>query len=525
MVSTWFPKPADAGALCLVGTSSGFSAASLFELIHQVDAQEWRSKVGVCGRDEGSGKTTTRLLAAGDWVLKTDVARARDSADELVEELARLAALARRTDLWHPTKQWAVMRVEDAWLPLSVCRQLVTLRALEPLSARIEAWTRMIAFGVQADIERGVGLDLNPANFGFEESVGRLYYLDDETSPRLGKAELASAVAARLPEEPEAGDDEPWRTWGHELRLVLEPMCGLDTEELAEELRRYPLLPRFAARLAVLLDGLVPPPAARSHNVRSPRPDPSLTCILADVHGNLPALEAVLTAARASGADSYLFLGDAVGYGPWPAECVARLAELPQAVWVRGNHDHAAATGEISIGMNRLARLTADWTSHELSAGDRAWLASLPPEHRQPDWLAVHGAPKDPHRFFAYVYELTYEENLAHLAELRVPICFYGHTHVAYVHERSALGLARKLGAPSAWEPAWQPRPDEVALVNPGSVGQPRDGDRRAAFALWDRRVQRIVFRRIPYPIERTMRAIRANDLPEELIARLEAGR
>jgi diadenosine tetraphosphatase ApaH/serine/threonine PP2A family protein phosphatase len=523
-VTAWFPKPADARDLRLVSTQAGFSVTALFALLHQPDAIEWRSKVGVAGRLDGSGKATTRLLAAGDWVLKTDVARAWDSADELVDELARLEALARRTGLWHPTKQWAVMRGESGWLPLSICRKLVTLRALAPLAARLEAWTKMIAFGVGANLERGVGLDLNPANFGFEEPGGRLYYLDDETTPRLGRAELASAVAARLPEEPDTAELETWRAWGQELRGVLVPLCGPDLSELVDELRRYPLLPRFASRLEALIDGLTPA-AASSPRPPATRRAPALTCVLADVHGNLPALEAVLTAAEASGADSYLFLGDAVGYGPWPAECVARLAELPQAVWVRGNHDHAAATGEISLGMNRLARLTATWTAAQLSAADRAWLAALPPEHREPGWLAVHGAPKDPHRFFAYVYELTYEENLAHLAELRVPICFYGHTHVPFVHERSALGVARKLGAPSAWEPAWQPRAGEVALVNPGSVGQPRDGDPRAAFALWHRRSQRVAFRRIPYPIERTLRAIRANDLPEELLARLEAGR
>ncbi len=515
-MSTWFPKPARAGDLEMVGSAGLLSAAALFELLHLPSAQEWRSKVGVAGKADGSGKATTRLLAADGWVLKTDIARAREGGDELREELERMAALARLTKLWHPTKQWAVMRTSDGYLPLSVCRELRTLRAVTPLSARLDAWTRMLSFGVQTHIERGVGLDLNPSNFGFERPDERLYYLDDETTPRLGWAELASAIVSRLPEEPEADDSDLWRRWGAALRPILEPICGGALVELDAELRRYPLHSRFTGRRDALLEGL-----ARPRRRRAVRSDPEFTCVLADVHGNLPALEAVLDAAQSAGVDSYIFLGDAVGYGPWPGECVARLAELPRAACVRGNHDHAIATGSIHAGMNSLARRAATWTIEQLGAAEREWLASLPLEHRAENWLAVHGAPKDPNRFLAYVYELTYEENLQHVAGMELSICFYGHTHVPFVHERSAAGAIRKLRAPSGWTLGER----QVALVNPGAVGQPRDGDRRAAFALWDRRAGSIDFHRVPYRIEDTLQAIRARGLPEELASRIEEGR
>ncbi|NIR60226.1 MAG: hypothetical protein GWO02_12270, partial [Gammaproteobacteria bacterium] len=93
-----------------------------------------------------------------------------------------------------------------------------------------------------------------------------------------------------------------------------------------------------------------------------------------DVHGNLPALEAVLEKCRSLEVDSYLFLGDAVGYGPFPRECVRRLAELPDATFIRGNHDHALGTRNAGEGMNRLARSCAEWTDAQLSDEDREWL-------------------------------------------------------------------------------------------------------------------------------------------------------
>lgn len=513
----WFPKPPSPQDIRLVGARGALSSEDLFELLHREGAEEWRSKVGVAGRADGSAKPTTRLLAAGEWVLKSDVGRAGATAGELSEELSRVAALARRTGLWHPTKQWAVFWTGESWLPLSVCRRLVSLRAVEPVEARIEGWSDMIALGVQAAVERGVGLDLNPANFGFEDLGGRLYYVDDETTTELGWSELASAVAGRLPEEPDADDDDLWRAWGRRLREIVAPLCREGPTELVEELERYPLVPRFATRLDALVAGL----RSASRRREQARRAPSLTCVFGDVHANLPALEAVLAAAEAAGVDSYLFMGDAVGYGPWPKACVERLAELPGAVFVRGNHDHAIASGELAPGMNHLARRTAEWTAGQLGEAERRWLASLAPEYRGDDWLAVHGAPKDPHRFFAYVYELTYENNLDRLEELAIPLCFFGHTHVSAAIARTPSGHTRKLMGPAEVNIG----SGSLLLVNPGSAGQPRDGDRRAAYALWDRRAQRIAMRRVPYPIERTCEEIRAQGLPPELIDRLELGR
>jgi diadenosine tetraphosphatase ApaH/serine/threonine PP2A family protein phosphatase len=143
----------------------------------------------------------------------------------------------------------------------------------------------------------------------------------------------------------------------------------------------------------------------------------------------------------------------------------------------------------------------------------------LPLDHAGDGWVAVHGAPKDPHRFLAYVYELTYEDNLRYLRHARIPLCFYGHTHVQMTHADLAAGAAKLPGV----------RTIDVDrklryLVNPGSVGQPRDGDPRAAYALWNRATDEVATFRVAYDIERTIAALRAAALPAELVPRLRAG-
>jgi diadenosine tetraphosphatase ApaH/serine/threonine PP2A family protein phosphatase len=148
-------------------------------------------------------------------------------------------------------------------------------------------------------------------------------------------------------------------------------------------------------------------------------------------------------------------------------------------------------------------------------------LISLPTEAGDRGWLAVHGAPKDPKRFLAYVYELTFEDNLEHLAAEQLELCFCGHTHVQFVHERTATGDCRKLGNPSVITVGGE----RILLVNPGSVGQPRDHDPRAAFAIWDRRADRVYLHRAVYDVGSVIAALRASDLPAGLGERLVHGR
>lgn len=238
--------------------------------------------------------------------------------------------------------------------------------------------------------------------------------------------------------------------------------------------------------------------------------------IVSDIHGNLSALEAVLTAAGS--VDAVWNLGDTVGYGPYPAECLDRMVDVGADVALLGNHD-AAAVGMLSLEeFNPVARAATLWTARQLSDGQRALLQSLPPFSRIEPYLFVHGSPRHP--IWEYVYSAAVAK--ACFAVFDDETCFLGHTHIQlFISEQMA----------DAGEEPQLPRDgDAISLddgrfiINPGSVGQPRDGNPDAAFALLELERQRVTFRRVPYDIEATQAAMRAAGLPTPLITRLSAG-
>lgn len=485
----------------------------MLDLLTAPDGAEWRHKVGVAGPVDGSAKPTTRLFAARGWVCKLQLDHACGSASDARD--ASIAARARgwHTGLWHPHKVWLVMCVSDAWYPVTLCRELVTLRDLATFNTfemRSAMWAMMLQLGIDVRQATGLGVDLNPSNFATMQGAGQLYYVDDEFYDSLDVRDLAGAIVARIPEEPTATPAD-WGRWGADLFATL-LLHDLTWPAIRDELERYPLPERYAPCRAALVAALIEPRRIR-HTASG------LTCVLADVHANAAALDAVIEDALEHGADRFLFLGDAVGYGPDPAYCISRLAELPRARLIRGNHDHAIGSGRFELGMNSLARQCAEWTRAQLDASELDWLATLPSDHVEANWIAVHGAPRDPHRFLAYVYELTYDDNLRHLREQRIPICFYGHTHVQLTHVERHFGASKLAGVR-----ALHLDPRHHWLVNPGSVGQPRDGDPRAAYALWRPSTGVLATLRVPYDVERTLRGVRAAGLPTQLEHRLRAG-
>jgi diadenosine tetraphosphatase ApaH/serine/threonine PP2A family protein phosphatase len=169
--------------------------------------------------------------------------------------------------------------------------------------------------------------------------------------------------------------------------------------------------------------------------------------------------------------------------------------------------------------MNGLARSCAEWTAACLSTAERDWLAHLPLDHREGSWLAVHGAPQDVRRLSAYVYELTYEDNLDWLCKHGIHVALHGHTHSQTVYAALATGSRRlRLDGPLRLL-------GRAFLLNPGSVGQPRDQDPRAAFALFDPEQATWQPQRVTYPVQQTVRDIEERGLPMEAARRLRAGR
>ena len=236
--------------------------------------------------------------------------------------------------------------------------------------------------------------------------------------------------------------------------------------------------------------------------------------VLSDVHGNLPALEAVLEQIKPY--DAVWQLGDVVGYGPQPDEVVARLA-AENAVGVRGNHD-SAAIGELDTdSFNDDARMAVEWTAEHIKPETRKWLTALPLLSIDAPFTLVHGSPRDP--TWEYVYTSAIAR--ANLSRFDTQHCLVGHTHVPLVFRE------RKTGAMEAivGEPGHTFKLDRARLIiNPGSVGQPRDGDPRACAMILDTDKNELQWHRVEYPIERTQKLMTDVGLPRRLIARLKFG-
>lgn len=247
--------------------------------------------------------------------------------------------------------------------------------------------------------------------------------------------------------------------------------------------------------------------------------------LLSDVHANLEALDATLAAAPSF--DVVVNLGDIVGYGASPNEVSDRSRELGK-FFVRGNHDKAA-TGVIELDdFNPMAAAAALWTRKELSPANLEWLRTLPqgpvslPDF--PNVQLVHGSPNDEDE-----YVVSLGDALAPLITLTNPLTFFGHTHLQggfFANGSSADGFRpeyRTVG--QAESVPLQMKPSTRYLINPGSVGQPRDGDWRAAFALFDSEAQVVHFHRTPYNLKAAQDRIFAAKLPPRLATRLAAGR
>jgi len=240
--------------------------------------------------------------------------------------------------------------------------------------------------------------------------------------------------------------------------------------------------------------------------------------VVSDIHSNLVALDAVLDAAGA--VDRVWHLGDVVGYGPEPDGVVARLLELG-ALGVRGNHD-AAACGSIDTSwFNPDARRAIEWTIDTIAPATRSWLASLPETRVEAGFAQVHGSLRDP--TWEYIFdEAAAAASLAMLAGVGVTHGLFGHTHIpAVFHDVAGQGTAGRYGsAGTGLELDERP-----TLLNPGSVGQPRDGDPRAAFLILDTEMASVSWQRTDYDIAAVQAAMRTAGLPERLAARLGAGR
>lgn len=239
--------------------------------------------------------------------------------------------------------------------------------------------------------------------------------------------------------------------------------------------------------------------------------------ILGDIHSNLSALETTLKQFEAESVDHIISVGDVVGYGAAPSECIALVRSIGATV-VKGNHD-AACVDEVDIAyFNKYARAAVTWTKAQLSTEELNWLASLPLVKHLEHCSVAHGTLHKP-ELFNYVQSTTDAD--PSLDEMHLPVCFVGHTHVP-------VSLIRLTDDPTRTAYTFDSTIDlsesSRALINVGSVGQPRDEEPRAAYAIFDSDKSTVSINRVEYDIDVEAQRIRAAGLPPMLADRLFLG-
>jgi diadenosine tetraphosphatase ApaH/serine/threonine PP2A family protein phosphatase len=242
--------------------------------------------------------------------------------------------------------------------------------------------------------------------------------------------------------------------------------------------------------------------------------------ILSDIHSNREALSAVLAFVRRKRWDRAIVLGDVVGYGANPNEAVDMVRALRPLVAIRGNHDKVCSGIEDGEMFNRVALQAALWTRERLTPRNLRWLRSLPegPVVVDGSFAVAHGTPIDED---AYIFGEI--EALNVFRQTAFPLCFFGHSHFPVVFGLSPDAIQTVLTTSPAFR--YRLEPGVRYLVNPGSIGQPRDGNPLASFAMFDSATRTVSVYRVPYPLGRAQRKILDAGLPRPLADRLALGR
>jgi predicted phosphodiesterase len=240
--------------------------------------------------------------------------------------------------------------------------------------------------------------------------------------------------------------------------------------------------------------------------------------VISDVHANLTALDAVIQ--DAGNFERIWCLGDVVGYGPSPNECINRLREF-DLVCLAGNHD-LAVVGKVALwNFTQAAREVIFWTRHWLTTSNQDWLSSLSeaPVVVGHGITLVHASPRDP----IWEYIVTREIAKENLAFIKTPICLHGHSHVPVIFRKPWDGL-KVLEEQLRVNTLIRLTTYDQVFINPGSVGQPRDEDPRAAYALLDLSAMTLTYRRVPYDFSATQNLMKQAKFPNRLIRRLRFG-
>lgn len=238
--------------------------------------------------------------------------------------------------------------------------------------------------------------------------------------------------------------------------------------------------------------------------------------LISDIHANLEALIAVIKDLETQRVDEVICLGDVVGYGANPCECLHGVEQLCGQILL-GNHEFAVLGRMGSGQMNAMAQKALDWTREQLTDRELSMIAEFELSSRRDDILLVHASPLEPEKWH---YILAPEQAVLAFGATDAAITFYGHTHLPTIFsEGGEAGARMKVGHD------FEPLDESRYLVNVGSVGQPRDNDPRACYVIYDNSEHTVTYRRVGYDIKRAQTKMSVAQMPQMLIERLEVGR
>jgi predicted phosphodiesterase len=434
----------------------------------------------------------------------------------------------RKLGVHHPHKTWFLIHGTDGRVQMgNICPRLLPVDSLPhqteaEIDLKISYVEKIYRSYFQVASAFLVRLDEDLSNFGLDDS-GQLYYLNDDLYAWDHFISFVYLIGVLI-------RNNIWLNEPHALilgqklqQLISEFFSDSHTNVMVARKLQDVFMPDNNRQL--ILNRIIEQLQQRKIIRKQAKTyQHDLIAIFSDIHANLPALEAVLDFLETEKIHQGMILGDIVGYGPHPNECIDRLQHTDFTI-IKGNHDHAVATGDSQCGMSAVARWCIDWSIERLSETQRQWLKDLPLELNSPNnlsktWRAVHGAPIDPNYFYGYVYQMTYAQNLDVLAEQQIDFCFHGHSHIQGMYVRCK----------NNWDQFVQPLAEHSltnfkhALICPGAVGQPRDGCIGAQLAIYNQRNHQLHFVVLDYNLNKTISDLKMRGFPEILWERLKRG-
>lgn len=472
---------------------------------------------------EFQGRPSTRLYADAGYVLKLKTPYSL-SPDSAAGWCRSTLAKERAYGIYLPERCWLVLRRGDecAVANVSPRRQTLEVALTECRDAgQSERFFSLLSRYLKRyfDFWQAHGLRQDEGATNYVVVGDEVFYVDDDIYNQDDLISFAHGLGNIL-RKIGLFDEQLALRVGQELKQRLDAIDPIMPFSLSEHLSDVFLGAARKPQMAALRDGLRG--IERSVTVAvAPQVDASAApsgrvALLGDIHGNLPALQAVLADLQREGIEQAIVLGDIVGYGPNPGECIAALRDKPW-IFVRGNHDHAMYLGEANERFSRSARLSILWTLQQLSAADRRWLGELPFNWHGDGIYALHAAPADASFMNAYVYHSTAEHNLDKLAERHMWLCFHGHSHIQGAWYRDQQDLLC-FGKPSSLTAAGK----GPFLVCPGSVGLPRDGCNLAQYAIYDSSSRTMTFKQVEFDRARLLESAQAVGLPDTLLKLFE---